>query len=386
MVKLNGMVTRASSAGVRRSACQNTPRGSPKSSPSVQPTTPRTLPWLAFGRVLEERIQPEDSHLADDTCSPRRRHDILLSARDCPTSAMQSSEPRRRHSVCSRPQDTLQRNKTFQLSEDWYCHVPHLQASHSETACSAMPATSPRQTARLRSGRMTENSEAWIRCWDGDAVPGPSIVAACQDAAILRGRRVGIMKDPDHAKGRLQLDASQQATSEHNPQRRHSPAAGTPPEALTSIAGSPRSSPQSSHRNTYQQHVTSPECAAALRPDATGPVLQKYIVGTDIVDWQSFGRRAADACVEHDARASAQQSAPVLPFTARHHLDSVVLRQHLAQQPPVSLRGAGQVVHAPSAEPQSPASRPSRAKYCLRAAGGFSPQARRTPAAQVLLQ
>jgi len=161
------------------------------------------------------------------------------------------------------------------------------------------------------------------RCKSADGLPG-SDEAAPEAIAGLRaslsaaepGRRRkqagvgGTVKDGDHTKRRLQQDATQQFdNNQPRSQRRHDfpaqaiaseDAANATPSGSCSVpypgCGIVRSGSPGGRRPMHQSSI---ETTTSLMPEITPPpqVPTKYIVGGNIVSWQTFGRRAAVSCV-----------------------------------------------------------------------------------------
>lgn len=176
-------------------------------------------------------------------------------------------------------------------------------------------------------------------------------------------------------------------------------------------------------------HRTSAEMAASLMPEASArqeacPLEQrKYMIGNELVDWQTHGRRAAPVCAQQAAQVAqvvqgslAQKATSMVNL--RDHRNSDVMREQMQlpvaveaspENPspqtamsrvqssvtvspyvrPVDLRvySFGELSSLPSTMQKDTAyihSGLKVVKYGVRSPGAFSPNVVRIPAAQVL--
>merc|ERR1712060_186038 len=65
------------------------------------------------------------------------------------------------------------------------------------------------QLRRQYSGRMTENSDNWLRVGGEDSRPAAPVIANSTDHVQSKGKKINIAKDADNMKRRLRLDSSQ---------------------------------------------------------------------------------------------------------------------------------------------------------------------------------
>jgi len=246
---------------------------------------------------------------------------------------------------------------------------------------------------RFHSGRITENSDSWLQRPDSDAGRGSPREPLCnsENYRPSRGKKVGLAKEDDVAKRLIRRDSSdpmpRPATQRKNDFPTHPQAQRFQMELERHH--SPRAPP------VKVQHCSSPELVAVMKPEATqGPVSRRIMVGEQLVDWSSSGRRAALVCQQHVPTA----------MSPRDHRSSTAVRDHL-QGPaavgapmkqgffPAPLLQTSHCVYTsgtsclPSTMPKDTAylqTGTSVTKYSPRAPGAFSPNVARMPIGRFL--
>jgi len=371
-------------------------------------------------------LSPRGMQASLDCVSPRRRN-TEFSPRDCLFGdANEPCDPQRgrRHTEAAASPGADHRNlsPTFQSSGDFCLPCPSSPRGDSSRNAYVMTADkgaptpfSPRRM-RQQSGRITENSENFLRHDEENTTPAPTCIANSEDYMISRGKKTAYKRDQENVKGRLRLDAEQRDTDLPNTQRRHD---FSPSPQSSRVAGqSPNLSPRLDRRlsksashaaaffNVGMQHQTSGDMAASMRPDITQQQTQRYFVGNEVVDWQNSGRRGLAACARHAAQAGALVQTPVaVVATSRDQRSSESMREQFQPQKPVVVQASVPVVYASSPVVlQSAAFAPSTSimpsttskdtaylhgglkvvKYSPRAAGQFSPNVPRMPVSKLM--
>eukprot|EP00434_Breviolum_minutum_P000702 symbB.v1.2.000617.t1/scaffold26.1/size418576/32 len=314
------------------------------------------------------------------------------------------------------PRDTLQdrpaagrsKSPTFDLSEDWmaWSRPPAPLSPKHDRMMPSSNFGSP--VRRMHSGRITGNSENWLRnVNDGqDSKPSPPVIANSENFQLSRGKKTGIYKDLDIAKHLVRFEAERVPAAPLS-HRKHDfanhPQAWLDMEHLCAVKHveelrtlSPRRLAEAAkaditspgrHQSVSAdfQHRTSGEMAAAVQPELSPRAAgaEKYVVGCEIFDMESNGVRKTDL---RKARI-------------RHHSNSDVVRDHLQPSPftsaiPGSKEEAERRVHVYGDFSVTPATMPKDTayihsglkvvKYQTRSPGAFSPNARRTPALQMI--
>jgi len=338
--------------------------------------------------------------------SPR---DCLLHARNSNRDTLGEEFSRRRcaeaYGAGSPSPGRRSNSPTFRVSEDWMAYsasspcsdLPVRQSSRTPATARAggrlaaeggevtaarevvdsgkerlmMPSSNfARAQRRGHSGRITQNSENWATVPPEEAKQAPHLIANSENHRLSRGKKVNLAKDPENAKRRLRMDSSQLENGVT--QRRHEFREQS--EQLRDV--SPRSASQfpvgaavdafqedsqCSSRPcglVYAQQRTSAEMVATIMPgtQALVPDQCKYLVGGEIVDWQSNGRRQAGACAHHAVQVG--MPAKMMSMAKlRDHRNSDLIRDHLQQRavhatgaPPPPMRATGapppSVMHA----------------------------------------
>lgn len=250
---------------------------------------------------------------------------------------------------------------------------------------------------RMHSGKITRNSENWLRMDGQDSKPLPPMIANSENFEISRGKKTGLHKELDIAKHlvRFEADRVPAAPLSH---RRHDFA--DHPQAVKHVEGlrtlSPRRLEQAERADLASPgriasaaadfgHRTSGEMAAAVQPELSPRAAgaEKYVVGGEIFDLESSGVRKS-----HTRQAR-----------IRHHSNSDVIRDHLQPSPflsaiPGSKEERERRVHVYGDFSVTPATMPKDTayihsglkvvKYQTRSPGAFSPNARRVPAMQMI--
>lgn len=245
---------------------------------------------------------------------------------------------------------------TFCVSEDWMGysspHGDHDADSRDKPGELTMPFSNcSSQLRRQHSGRITENSENWLRANGENAKPAPPTIANSENYNPSRGKKTNYAKEQNGVKARLRLDLSQMENQRTH--RRHEF-----PESLQSqrqIEQLRQASPCLPLQGTTNdvsggsqgsqacalvdaQHRTSVEMAITIMPDAapvasgTAEALcigqQKYMIGNELVDWQSNGRRTATFCVKHGLQGALSKQAKSM-VNLRDHRNSDAVREQL---------------------------------------------------------
>jgi hypothetical protein len=321
---------------------------------------------------------------------------------------------------------------TFVNSEDWMSHDERQHERTMSEGCSGRPSI-PNFTARLRrmhSGKMTENSENWLHLDCEDATPATSTIANGFDFLPSRGKRMNYEKD-NAMQRRLRLD-SETEQEPYRVQRRHdfpSPVGkvriekgqgiqrcrSCSPETLQQLQqrhqqglGRQRSVPtlgtEASILVVDAQHRTSEEMALSIMPDTppcdSGSAVgqPKFLMGNELITWESTGRRGANSCMKHGlqssgGRGSLSQKARSM-VNLRDHRNSDDVRDQLNPDgvaggagcrgpPPQSrIQCFGEISHLPSSMQKDSAymhSGVSNHRYTKRSPGVFSPNVTRVP-------
>mmetsp|Transcript_102443 Transcript_102443/g.181945 ORF Transcript_102443/g.181945 Transcript_102443/m.181945 type:complete len:510 (+) Transcript_102443:65-1594(+) len=379
-----------------------TPRGekSPRREEKVDPaamgpaaglTRGRSEGFLGFGSAGRE-MSPRDTLFQDRT---RGRPDT---------------------SVARSPSATGRtRSPTFNQSEDWWGYSKPKAQEGTAKIDKTMPSSNFSSSIRRQhSGKITSNSDNWLRVNGEDAKPAPPSIANSQNYYISRGKKTGLLKDADVAKNLMRLEVDKvQDTSRSN--RKHD--FQNHPQAMRHMEEFRVFSPRrlESARDTVKdsgrltagvQHRTSGEMVASISPEPT-PVSapgEKHVVGFELVDIASSGVRKADNCIK-----VAAQSGHGYPQAraSRHHLNSDTVKEHIqpvdmpqfthhsASHKPPTREEASRRVHVygdfsapPSTMPKDTAyihSGLKVVKYQTRSPGLYSPNAPRVPASQMLL-
>lgn len=307
---------------------------------------------------------------------------------------------------------------TFAQSEDWMTfssprdHVRagvetanHRNGNEDEVT---MPSSNfSNRMRRMHSGRITANSEVWLRSATDqvDSSPAAPVIANHDTHIPSKGKKTGIPSTQDTAKERLRLDVGQ--AEARRTQRKHdfpgSPRLQkqmsdlrqmsprdfqmSPRDAIASEGSRPPRMPVQSPRSsagaaTAQspriqtqgewgncivdvEHRTSSSMVATLMSDAPSPGVAdcKYMVGNELVDWRNNGRRIASPyppSVTSPGVRTAATPAGMLTQGRRVHSYGSLAHQYTTAAPP------------------------SAVQYSVRASGACSPHAPRMQAVQVV--
>lgn len=352
------------------------PRSTPRSrarkssgSPAAGSGTPRCPGFGALSgpepRGLVKRGAQSEARLQtcgspDGLRSPRHSHAEQCTPRDYVVH-VPLSDSHRLGAAPSPREGALRKLRTFQASVSKSAASPGGRAVHEPAATGASPsiAQRPRRPSLPQyGGRMADSSESRLHTGGENAAAKATMVSSSLDAAAFCGKSVDATKHVDHVQGGLKRNASQPDCSAHCPER------GT---ALQPLHHSPSKTPGTaspafrpySPEVLYQVHTPRAPCTLALQANVGDPTLQKRFSDMDVAEWQSFSRRVAAACDEHDAvnvNAPVQQPALVLPLTARQYAGPPASHKCVAQQPPVALWGAAPLGYVSSpATPRAPA-------------------------------
>lgn len=398
-------------------------------------------------RLLQESARERSEALADAWQSHRDLFDCSPNNAACrsPRSPRRSFQldaveerGRRRSDGAASPRSP---NRSFQVSEDWMRYSSGATDREGRDGChektAAVEGTMPSsnlstRVRRQQSGRITENSDNWLRAGGESSRPGPPVITNSENYNPSKGKKTGFVQEPSNVKRRLQMDATQAESLRS--QRRHefaeasqplsrqlSPRPPEQPAACDTTAGSGGGHTQGGTA-VGVQHRTSAEMAASIMPERSvgaevaSPEQRKYMVGNEIVDWQKNGRRTGPACVQKVVQGSLSQKAMSM-VNLRDHRNSDVVREQLQTlpaeaspehprsqriapcvQPPVYLTpyvqqvsprvfSFGEYSSLPSTMQKDTAYLQSGlkiVKYSTRSPGTFSPNVPRAPAAQVL--
>ncbi|CAJ1453200.1 unnamed protein product, partial [Effrenium voratum] len=206
-------------------------------------------------------------------------------------------------------------SRNWKVSEDWMSYS------------TAPEPNSPRMCGirRLHSGKITRNSENWLRVNGEDSQPAAPMIYNSENFLGSKGKRTGLHKDLDVAKHLMRFEADRVAPPPPNNRRQHfqdNPQTAKHVEELRTLSprrlrDAKRADALSPGRNTAAvdvQHRTSGEMAAAVQPDFTSPVAaaaEKYLVGCEIFDMASNGVRKG------------------VKAKVRHHTNSDVVKEHI---------------------------------------------------------
>lgn len=310
------------------------------------------------------------------------------------------------------------RSPTFTTSEQWMEHTRESLSLTKQQCDNTMPSSNfGSAIRRMHSGKITRNSENWLRMDGQDAKPAASAISNSWDYNISRGKKTGIEKDPQVAKQLIRQDINQfpedaQGQRRHQfqnlPQAQHhidELRALSPrhlEQAATADAKSTRGNRESA--GVAVLHRTSGEMAASISPDEAAPLsrsAEKYILGCDIVDMGHTGVRTAKDCVKHaflDGGYPKRSSSVGSMVNFRHHSNSDLVRDNLSPQCihyntmalPSSRQEASRRIHVYGGYSAPPATLPKDTayiqsglrlvKYQTRAPGKYSPNAVRMPA------
>eukprot|EP00931_Biecheleriopsis_adriatica_P103072 TRINITY_DN7795_c0_g1_i1.p1 TRINITY_DN7795_c0_g1~~TRINITY_DN7795_c0_g1_i1.p1 ORF type:complete len:507 (-),score=77.67 TRINITY_DN7795_c0_g1_i1:116-1636(-) len=310
---------------------------------------------------------------------------------------------------CRSPSADGRGSPTFATSEDWMGYSRNRKRSPSQQIDRTMPSSNFASSIRRQhSGKITRDSENWLRMDGEDATPTRPEIANSQNYQLSRGKKTSITpKDPEKAKRLMRLEANRVAEDprthrkhqfqEHPQAKRHvEELQMLSPRHLEQAAAADAVTRGTASATVAVQHRTSGEMAASLNPDTSAQQkassAEKYLVGCELVDIQNSGLRRASSCMK------------VSEVNLRHHLNSDIVKDHL--QPvdasysrlhsiPNSREEAGRRVHVYGDYSAPPASMPKDTayihsgikvvKYQTRSPGTFSPNAPRMPASAVLV-
>eukprot|EP00930_Biecheleria_cincta_P020399 TRINITY_DN15357_c0_g1_i1.p1 TRINITY_DN15357_c0_g1~~TRINITY_DN15357_c0_g1_i1.p1 ORF type:complete len:508 (+),score=50.98 TRINITY_DN15357_c0_g1_i1:110-1633(+) len=310
------------------------------------------------------------------------------------------------------------RSPTFTMSEQWMETTTESLSSTKQQCDNAMPSSNFGSTIRrMHSGKITRNSENWLRMDGQDATPAASVISNSCDHSISRGKKTGLEKDPQAAKQLMRQDINKVPENVKGQQRhqfQNLPQAQYHIDELRAL--SPRHLAQAatadamSTRGNQESagvavlHRTSGEMAASIGPDQAAPwsrPAEKYVLGCEIVDMRHTGVRAAKDCVKHACLSGGyptRSSSLGSMVNFRHHLNSDIVREHMTPQYmhsntmalPSSRQEASRRIHVYGEYSTPPATMSKDTayiqsglrlvKYQTRAPGKFSPNAVRVPA------
>jgi len=347
-------------------------------------------------------------------CLPDRMSARQLSARADsarPLSVRVDASPRQRDVS---PRDTLGQDRdcrspsaasrvlspNWNMSEDWMAYSrPRDPSPVAVKADRTMPSSNfSSAVRRMHSGKITRNSENWLRMNGEDAKPTAAAIANSENFQLSRGKRTGLNKDPEIAKKLMRFEAHRVPEPPPN-NRRHqfseNPQAAKHVEELRAL--SPRRLADAALADTLSpagkasatvsvQHRTSGEMAAAVQPELSPRRggAEKYLVGDELVDIENRGLRKSHATKK---------------VRSRHHCNSDEVREHIQQDPtssaiPSSRSERERRVHVFGDFSVVPATMPKDTayihsglrvvRYQVRSPGTFSPNAPRVRAIETL--
>ncbi|CAE7029781.1 unnamed protein product [Symbiodinium natans] len=208
---------------------------------------------------------------------------------------------------CRSPSAARAQSPNWNMSEDWMAYSrPRDPSPVAVKVDRAMPSSNfSSAVRRMHSGKITRNSENWLRMNGEDAKPTLSAIANSENFQISRGKRTGLNKDPEIAKHLMRFEAHR--VPEPPPTNRKHQFSDNPqvvkhveelralsPRRLADAALADTLSPAGKASATVSvQHRTSGEMAAAVQPELsprTGGA-EKYLVGDELVDIENSGLR-----------------------------------------------------------------------------------------------
>ncbi|CAE8631752.1 unnamed protein product [Polarella glacialis] len=388
------------------------------------PRSPRS-PRSPQGKVDAAGVRPLGRGRSEGDLQRVEMNERALSPRDC---LFQDRGPNRKDAR-SPSADGRAKSPTFCSSEHWmgysYANAPPPQVEVQKM----MPSSNfMSKIRRSHSGKITQNSENWLRVAGEDAKPTPPVIANSTNFLISRGKKVGLRSDADLAK-KLMYVGPDSVPDSARTNRRH--AFPSTPQADRHVEGLLQLSPRlldhaatsDAVRNKSSrgmtpvpsarvavQHRTSGEMAGSIMPEAStaqSPRIlaqsprngaEKYLIGSELVDLQSSGRRPSMLCSAFAAKEGPPQrsSSQVI---MRHHMNSDVVREHFqsvqfvpgcSNHMPPTREEANRRVHIYGDYSVFPSSMPKDTayvtmglkvvKYQTRSPGVFSPNAPRVPA------
>jgi len=392
------------------------------------------------GAITQRTTRPSNLSLRRRFCDPQNR----------PTPSLEATSP------CLSPHHRSP-SPTFALSQDWMSHdSPQREGTVAEGCSDRLTLLSSNFKARLgrpgHSGKITGNSENWFE----DATPASSTTANGFDFMPSRGKRTCYEQD-SAVQRRLRLDSETERET-YRMQRRHDfpepigririeksmqrmrrhksvPTLGTERtitkdgdaaavayEKYSRWKSAWHGSQEASVLVVDAQHRTSEEMALSIMPDTpcdspsgggTKSTLcsttrntlpksaagqPKFLVGNEIITWESNGRRSANLCMKHGLESSGgggslSQKARSM-VNLRDHRNSDDVRDQLNPDgvtggagcrgpPPQSrIQCFGEISSLPSSMQKDSAwmhSGLSTHRYTARSPGVFSPNVTRVP-------
>lgn len=315
------------------------------------------------------------------------------------------------------------KSPTFTTSEQWMEHTRENLNSTKQQSNNAMPSSKIGSTVRrMHSGKITRNSENWLRMDGQDAKPAPSLIFNSCDHNASRGKKTGLEDDPQVAKQLIRQDIDMVPEEAQRQQRRHQfqnlPQAQAHIDELRAL--SPRHLQQAATADAmsttgYREsagvavlHRTSGEMAASISPDQAVPLsrpAEKYVVGGGILDMRHTGVRTVQDCVKHAVRNNGyphRSSSLGSIVNIRHHTNSDLVRENMTPQIthyntmalPSSRQEASRRIHVYGDYSAPPATMPKDTayiqsglrlvKYQTRSPGKYSPNAMRVPASTII--
>jgi len=280
---------------------------------------------------------------------------------------------------------------TFATSASWMGYSSPRDCLDTDHPPDMMPSSNfAKQTRRLHSGRVSENSDNWqIHHEVSREKPAPPYIANAVTGLHSKGKKTGLHTDENHLKRRLALDQSQDDHRDKETRRAHhfpenlqygnhaenlrvfSPRVLSPtraaqqqraasPDGFVQVGDSKGSRSPRNPEFVAILHRTSPELAASIAPDkehghemygtaeglALGvksprpPEPRKLMIGNRITSWET-GRRPAIHCVQAHHVDQAAGAVPHMPQPSlalqasnvvamkRDHRNSDVIREHI---------------------------------------------------------
>mmetsp|Transcript_65712 Transcript_65712/g.154627 ORF Transcript_65712/g.154627 Transcript_65712/m.154627 type:complete len:506 (-) Transcript_65712:55-1572(-) len=364
----------------------------------LTPRSPRNFGKVDYsgvrGSFSRGRSEVPPARMSARELSPRQ--DLSMRLRDVsPRDNLREDRDGRSPSAAAR-----QYSPNWNMSEDWMAYSRPADASPVATKVDRMMPSSNFNSAvrRMHSGKITRNSENWLRMNGEDAKPSFATIANSENFLISRGKKTGLNKDPEIAKHLVRFEAHR--VPEPPPTNRRHQFSDNPqvakhveelrtlsPRRLADAALADTLSPAGKASATVAvQHRTSGEMAAVVQPELSPRAAgaEKYLVGSELVDIENRGLR---------------KSSVAKKAMSRHHCNSDEIREHLQQGPGASAIPSSRLererrVHVFGDFSVVPATMPKDTayihsglrvvRYQTRSPGAFSPNASRTRALETL--
>jgi len=211
-------------------------------------------------------------------------------------------------------------------------------ASNGQPLEVMMPSSNFASAARRQhSGRITENSDNWLRAGGETSKPGPHVITNSENHNPSKGKKTGLTKDVGNVKRRLNMDSSQpEPVRSHRrnvfPVYTQQPSQKSQQVRLfTPRTQPPAGTSEAEVAATRALMRTSEAMAASLAPESivvpgeiAQPEERKVLVGNGLVDLMSSGRRTAPACIRlAECGSLSQKALSVVSIRDQHNSDTM---------------------------------------------------------------